>query len=88
MTGRLKTPAEAAEILGISRGTITRCKQQGAPVQYIGPCGRKYLIDTDLWFDWMQQRGESANQIRPQTNTVSIAELRARRHASVGKRIV
>jgi len=82
MLDRLKTPAEAAEILHISRSTITRCKNMGAPVRYIGTCGRKYLIDTEVFAEWMNAQGmkeepEKARQI-------SMLELRARRHSLCG----
>lgn len=79
-------PAEAAEVLHISRGTISRCKQMGAPVRYLGTCGSRYLINPDEWFEWMQQQGEKANQKQARKPTINIEELRAARHASVGRK--
>ena len=78
-------PMEAAEVLHISRPTITRCKQMGAPVQYVGAFGRRYLINPDEWFEWMQQQGEKINGTPVRRKTVNIEELRAARHASVRK---
>lgn len=75
-------PEEAARILGISRATITRCKQLGAPVRYIGTCGRLYLVDPDALGEWMHQRGaeeQEATQNRRSAG-LTVAQLRALRH--------
>ena len=79
---RLKTPAEAAKELGISRATITRCKQMGAPVHYVGTCGRLYRIDPDELAAWMNAQGEKDKEEKERQMT--LLELRARRHAMVG----
>ena len=77
MTGYL-TPAEAAEELGISRTTITRCKQKGAPVHYFGPCGRMYRIRLDELIEWMDAQGRADAEDRQRA--VSVIEMKAARH--------
>lgn len=81
MTGYLK-PDEAAEELGISRSTITRLKQMGMPVQYLGTCGKKYLINPEVAREFMQALGEKGRQEKERK--ISVMELRARRHQLVG----
>lgn len=76
------TPAEASGILGVSRGTITRCKQMGAPVRYIGTCGRRYLINPDDFAAWMNAQGQKDQQEK--LRKMSVVEMRARRHALCG----
>lgn len=76
------TPEVASGILGISRGTITRCKQMGAPVRYIGTCGRRYLINTDDFAEWMDAQGQKDQGER--LRKLSVVELRALRHAACG----
>lgn len=78
---RYMSPEEAAEELGISRSTITRCKQMGAPVRYVGTCGRKYRIDPDAFSEWMQAQGEKDRSER--IRKMSVTELRERRHRMV-----
>ena len=76
------TPAEAAEVLRISTATITRCKQKGAPVHYIGACGKRYLINPAEFAEWMDAQGqEDATQ---RARSLSVVELREKRHALVG----
>jgi phage terminase Nu1 subunit (DNA packaging protein) len=48
------TPDEAVPVLRISKATITRCVQRGAPVHRRGAAGRKYLIDPDEFIPWME----------------------------------
>ena len=74
-------PKEAAKILGVSVATITRCKALGAPVRYKGTCGRLYVLDPDVWIDWMNERGQAAEKkkIKP----VDMYELRAARHRAI-----
>ena len=76
---RLLTPTEAAEELRISKSTITRCKKLGAPVHYVGTCGRFYQIDPDEFRVWMQAQGEEDPRVKAQK--MSVLELKARRHA-------
>ena len=75
----LKKPKAAAEEMGISTATITRCKQRGAPVHYVGTCGKYYLIDVAEFMAWMNSQGEQ-EQNRANTLPPSVLELRARRH--------
>jgi len=80
--GKLLMPNEAAEELRISRATITRLKQMGMPVQFLGTCGRKYMVDPDVARDFMQELGEKDRQEKKKQ--LSVTELRARRHQMVG----
>lgn len=75
------TPAEAAQRLGISRPTITRCVQNGAPVHRWGSCGRTYRIVLPEFISWMEAQGEEKPK-KPRRE-LSIEELRARRHRLV-----
>ena len=78
MTGIYLTPAEAADALGISRTTITRCKQKGAPVHYFGPCGRMYRIRLDELIEWMDAQGRQDPAERQRA--ASVIEMKAARH--------
>lgn len=83
---RYLDPAAAAEELGISRSTITRCKQMGFPVRYIGTTGTRYRVDPDALSDWMHEQGQKAQETAKITTArrVSIEELRRRRHMMCG----
>ena len=81
MNGLLK-PAEAAEVMGISTATITRCKQKGAPVHYVGTCGRFYRIDPREFMEWMNTQGKQEQERKPLR--LSVLELRAKRHELCG----
>lgn len=76
------TPAEAAEELGISRATITRCVQRGAPVHRWGSCGRLYRIVISEFVPWMEAQGAEVQQEKRRLMTV--AQLRAARHRAIG----
>ena len=75
---RFLTPAEAAEELGISRATITRCVQKGAPVHRWGSCGRSYRIVAEEFISWMEAQGPGAQTARRQE--LSLEQMRMRRH--------
>lgn len=77
MTGYL-TPAEAAEELGISRSTVTRCVQRGAPVHRWGSCGRTYRIQLDEFISWMEAQGQ-----QPEQRVRSLGQLRNERHRAM-----
>lgn len=81
--GRLLKPEEAAKELRISKSTVTRLKQMGMPVQFLGTCGKRYLIDPDVAREFMQELGEQDRQ--NQVRKMSLMEMRAKRHALVGK---
>ena len=81
MKGLLKPP-EAAKAMGISTATISRCKKLGAPVHYVGTCGRLYQINPREFMDWMNTRGEKDK--REQVRKLSVLELAAKRHEMVG----
>ncbi len=76
------TPAEACEVLGVGIGTIRKAKAMGAPVKYIGTCGRRYLINPDDFAAWMDAQGKKDREER--IRTASVVEMRARRHALCG----
>ena len=78
------TPEEAAKELGISRTTLTRCKQAGAPVHYLGPCGRMYRFRLDELMDWMDAQGQKEPAER--ARKVSVLELKAERHRKYGRK--
>ena len=76
-------PKEAARILGVSQATITRCKNLGAPVRYLGTCGRMYVVDPDAMGEWMNEQGQKQQEREQRLRAVSVAELRAARHRAV-----
>ena len=76
------TPAEAAEALGISRATISRCVQKGAPAHRWGTCGRMYRIVLSEFVPWMEAQGEA--EVQKKRSLMTVAEMRAARHRSVG----
>lgn len=82
MSNGYLTPAEAAAELGISRATITRCVQKGAPVHRWGSCGRLYRILLNEFVPWMEAQGAEVQKEKQALMTV--AQLRAARHKSVG----
>ena len=82
MSNGYLTPAEAAEELGISRATITRCVQKGAPVHRWGICGRMYRILLREFVPWMEAQGAEVQ--REKQSTMTVAQLRAARHKMMG----
>jgi len=69
---KLLYPRDAAEKLGISISTITRCVKRGAPVHRWGATGYRYKIDVDEFVNWMEsQRREE------QMKTVDYSDVRA-----------
>ena len=89
--GDLIDPKEAAERLGISLATITRCVKRGAPVHRWGSTGRRYRLDVDEFRRWMERQGNpSAREAGTSPHRGGIAgpwadvdELARRRRASV-----
>lgn len=80
--GDLIDPKEAAERLGISLATITRCVKRGAPVHRWGSTGRRYRIDVDEFRRWMERQGQEKLIPRP-VPFGDVDELARRRRASV-----
>ena len=86
--GALIEPKAAAELLGISLATITRCIKRGAPVHRWGSTGRRYRIDPDEFQGWMERQGdpsarEAANTPMMGSPFPDVDELARRRRASV-----
>ena len=80
--GNLIDPKEAAELLGISVATITRCVKRGAPVHRWGSTGRRYRIDADEFQRWMERQGQEEKP-KPAAFFTDVDELARRRRASV-----
>ena len=81
--GDLIDPKEAAERLGISLATITRCVKRGAPVHRWGSTGRRYRLDVDEFRRWMERQGQEKLIPRPVPFADDVDELARRRRASV-----
>ena len=81
--GDLIDPKEAAERLGISLATITRCVKRGAPVHRWGSTGRRYRLDVDEFRRWMERQGQEKLIVRPVPFADDVDELARRRRASV-----
>ena len=77
------TPEETAKALKISRSSLTRCKQAGAPVHYFGPAGKKYRFKLAELIEWMDAQGQKDPAERKRQ--ASVLELRAERHRKYGK---
>jgi phage terminase Nu1 subunit (DNA packaging protein) len=79
---RLLKPADAAQELGISTATITRCVKRGAPVHRWGSTGYRYRIDVAEFTVWMEsqgaERGPDANRYTPD---LKVEEMAARNRA-------
>lgn len=78
----LMKPKDAAEQLGISVATITRCVQRGAPVHRWGSTGRRYRIDIDEFTRWMESQGAGEERQRP-ILWDDVEEMARKRRASV-----
>ena len=83
-------PKAAAELLGISVATITRCVKRGAPVHRWGSTGRRYRIEPDEFRRWMERQGQDALSFpsghlpqRGRQDWADVDELARRRRASV-----
>lgn len=79
---QLMAPKDAAEALGISVATITRCVKRGAPVHRWGSTGRRYRVDPDEFRRWMERQGQEQRP-RQETDWNNVDELARRRRASV-----
>lgn len=80
MKGTLMEPKAAADQLGISVATITRCVKRGAPVHRWGSTGRRYRVDVDEFQRWMERQGREE---RPAAIITDVDELARRRRAAV-----
>ena len=79
----LLTPEEAEKVMRMSRATITRTKQAGAPVHPISTKGRKYLIDPEEFLAWVKaNQGEKGRKAADRVR--SIYELKALRKSMCG----
>ncbi len=78
---KLLYPKEAAERMGISVSTITRCVKRGAPVHRWGAPGYRYKIDVDEFVDWMN--GQTREEIEKPINFSNVREMAAKRRAMI-----
>ena len=83
MKGTLMEPKDAAELLGISVATITRCVKNGAPVHRWGSTGRRYRVDVEEFQRWMERQGQEKLIPRPVPFADDVDELARRRRADV-----
>ena len=83
MKGTLMEPKAAAELLGISVATITRCVKNGAPVHRWGSTGRRYRVDVEEFKRWMERQGQEKLIPRPVPFADDVDELARRRRAAV-----
>ena len=73
---------QAASVLEMSRATIYRCIQQGAPVHRWGSTGGRVRIDPAELIAWMESRTQPARERK-----VSLEDdLAEWRHRMVGRR--
>ena len=73
---------QAAGVLEMSRATIYRCIQQGAPVHRWGSTGGRVRIDPAEMIAWMESRTQPARE-RQVSMEDDLAEWR---HRMVGRR--
>ncbi len=76
----LLKPAEAAQELGISTATITRCVKRGAPIHRWGSTGYRYRIDIAEFTRWMESQGNERTENR-YTPDITVEERAARNRA-------
>ncbi len=62
---KLLYPKEAAEIMGISIATVTRCVKRGAPVHRWGSTGYRYKINVDEFVRWMERQRREEEKVVP-----------------------
>jgi len=79
----LLTPEEAEKVMRMSRATITRNKQAGAPVHPISTKGRKYLIDPEEFLAWVKAN-QSEEGRKAAERVRSVYELKALRKSMYG----
>lgn len=85
----LLTPKEASVLLKMSRASITRCKNEGAPVYYWGCKGSRYRINISEFVAWMDARGKNKEIKQPKMiatlNVTDMAEARRAHVRALGK---
>lgn len=74
---RYLTPKELSDATGLSRATITRCVQKGAPVHRWGSCGKQYRIDLNDFISWME--AQEPTDRKQEARKESYEELRRKR---------
>lgn len=80
------TPAQAGAKLGMSKATITRCVQNGAPVHRWGATGHRYRIDMDEFVAWMEAQGQKESVKSEPIKAIDVKEMARRRRESVRKK--
>ena len=75
----LVTPKEAADILKISKSTITRCMKNGAPVHRWGSSGRLYRINVDEFIAWMEEQRDTGMPKHRPPQKATAADWEAKR---------
>lgn len=78
----LVEPKEAAKALGISTATITRCKNNGAPVHPWGSTGRRYRICIPEFVEWMERQGKEEKPL-PKAKKQSVQAMATERRMRV-----
>ena len=81
--GPMVTPVVLLWYIITELGSIAEnAEKMGAPVHYVGTCGRFYRINPREFMEWMNAQGESDR--REQARKLSVLELKAKRHALCG----
>ncbi len=85
MALNLLAPKDAAEELGISVPTITRCVKRGAPVHRWGSTGHRYRIDVPEFTKWMENQNPKSkvDSVRDGCQFTTAEQLAARRRDAV-----
>lgn len=79
---KLVYPKEAAEQMGISVATVTRCVKRGAPVHRWGATGYRYKINVEEFVDWMEHQNAKETMEKP-VNFSDVQAMAAKRRAMI-----
>lgn len=81
MDDNLISRKEAAQRMGISECTLSRCVKLGAPVHRRGSTGHRYLVDVPVFTQWMEVQNSKAAKEQREIKVIdlTVEELAARR---------
>ena len=78
---KLLYPKDAAEAMGISLATVTRCVKKGAPVHRWGSIGYRYRIDVEEFVAWMEDQRYEAERKRLACISYDVQAMAEKRRA-------
>ncbi len=81
MNENLVTRKEAAQRMGISECTLSRCVKLGAPVHRRGSTGHRYLVDVPAFIKWMEAQNSKRAKEQQELKVIdlTVEQMAARR---------